>query len=497
MTTTGAAIGIINAVKEQYEQFPYPGYPILAKPIWQDGYLTSSRFAALLAAIHQNLRLKQSLDGQNKIAILGCGDMLPYIFNKWESRKSVVEAIDLSRQNLLRAKVRCALGASFGCKFIEADLQQYLRMQESDSLRHCDAYGVLHHLAEPTLAVETLATKLAPGGTARMMIYNSDARAWIHHFQQAFRLMGLHLTRFHDIHTARRLLIDLSRISVGLRSCLQGMQSILTNDARFVDCFLHPRVVSHGIEDWLHLIESSGLVVSALFDRYAELDHLRNPMLVPPAGDVIKDMAGDLRFSNNLEIHLYRPGIPAVAKWDWEFHILKTKRPPRSWFSFLETKMIPRNLRSRIWLAWLNSLKGPNFAALDAFENSLPVEAWQRLSRLGAVFPGQFSSKQMKESLLAPITPVAPIALVTPATVGLKESPCGKSVVSKESAHNKDLRQMGMPREFEITNLVRSLRLDLEERRQRLIVKRFQSALAACCTLYSAENAIESPGSEP
>jgi SAM-dependent methyltransferase len=466
-TQTAIAENILTRVKEQYERFPYPGYPLWAAPRWQEGYLVSSTTAAVLAANHQNQVLCRSTDSKRKIAILGCGDVLPYLATKWENGRTLLDAVDLSQKNLTRARIRNALSPQ-GCHFIAGDLLHYLSALRDNSLNHCDAYGVLHHLATPSAALSLIATKLTPGGTARMMVYNADARAWIHHLQQAFRQLDLKPTRAADLATARQLITTLARISPALKTCLRGMSGILAHDARFVDCFFHARVVGHSIAEWYQLLQNSGLVVSALFDRYAELDSLANPMASPPTATDLQLRAATGEFANNFEIHVYKPGNTQVSPLSWRQQFLHVKRPPHLWYSYNETQRVPLVMQYTIWWAWIRTLTACRWQSLDKYSSRLPLASWQRLARLGAVFPMQFSDVEFRKELVDPMT-------FAPVRTGDSEAIPPRPIRIEKA------------REVEITQVVTSIRPDLDSRHLALIIMRIEKALRACHLISSHE----------
>src|SRR5690606_12676482 len=91
-------MGILQDVQRLYEVYPYPNYPLLAKPQWEQGYLTCSRFAQRLAGGRQS--------PPRHVLVAGCGEILPYILRKWESPEVQLTCVDLSRRNVARARWR-------------------------------------------------------------------------------------------------------------------------------------------------------------------------------------------------------------------------------------------------------------------------------------------------------------------------------------------------------------------------------------------------------
>lgn len=391
---------ITAAVTRLYEAFPYPRYPLLAKPRWQEGYLTSSAFAARLAGTSPDYGPR----GQADILIGGAGEILPYIIRKWEPFRHRVTCLDLSRTSLRRARLRL-FPIVRPTAFVQADLAQFLA-QSPQRFAHIDAYGVLHHMPEPRAALHALAGALRPGGTARLMVYNSRARAWIRELQRAFALLQVDAYWPLDLNAVRSLLDAARREMPALDTRLSHMgATTLRNDARLVDTFLHAREARLSISDWLNAVTSSGLTLHGLFDRYAELDDLPNPLWRAPQAAELIERANDGRFENNLELFLAKPPLqrPTTpsAQAPLRFFL---KAPPRAWFNYPETRDVSLSLRIRLWHAHVRWVQGGIPLGNAAWLNLLTAAARGRLARLGAILPGMIGVPALELGLIAPLT---------------------------------------------------------------------------------------------
>ncbi|MCX7050275.1 MAG: methyltransferase domain-containing protein, partial [Proteobacteria bacterium] len=169
MTSEGTLTDLVRAL---YERHPYPHYPLLARPRWQEGYLASSAFVARLAA--DVTGTPASKDG-----------------TRLEPGWRRLVSIDLSSRSVNRARLRLAL-ARGKAELRRGDINDYLATGEPGQVfSHIDAYGVLHHLPNPRATLGLIAQRLAPGGTARIMVYNSRARDWIWNLQRFHGLLGI------------------------------------------------------------------------------------------------------------------------------------------------------------------------------------------------------------------------------------------------------------------------------------------------------------------
>lgn len=381
------------SVRALYERFPYPHYPLLAKPRWQEGWLTGSRFNAFLAG-----GLSGSVSGtENKrILIAGCGEILPAVICANEPRSVRIDAVDLSANSLRRALFRCASEVT-RLRLRRADASEWLERHEN-VYDHIDCYGVLHHLADPLASLNRLARALKPGGTARVMVYNTPARTWIHEWQHIFRLLQIKTESKHDIALAMRILGRAGQISEGLGELLARMgPSLLNNETRFADTFLHPREARISPAAWTNGIVSSGLRLSGIFDRYDECDDLANPLWGIDPSIIIQRVNNGL-LENNLEFFLQRSGgAPFERQTLTERHHLPLSfflPAPRTWWATSETNALPYSVRQMIWVYHRRHIAGKSGTLPDAFIKRLGDQALRRLARLGALLPGQLTEDQ-------------------------------------------------------------------------------------------------------
>ncbi|HLP40756.1 MAG TPA: class I SAM-dependent methyltransferase, partial [Fibrobacteria bacterium] len=219
-------------VRAQYEAYPYPRYSLLLPLRPQEAYASNSLFAARLLE-SRGLEPAVRETARPGILIAGCGDVFPYMATFWEPRAHRLIAADLSAASLRRARLRC-LPRPRGFDWRRGSLED-AGFDLPGGLSHIDCYGVLHHLADPAAALRRLAGLLLPGGTARIMVYNSAARTWIRHLQRGFDLLGFATLGEGDVAATRGLLESLAAASPPLRERLSGMRESLANPARLVD----------------------------------------------------------------------------------------------------------------------------------------------------------------------------------------------------------------------------------------------------------------------
>jgi SAM-dependent methyltransferase len=161
------------AVKEQYEQNPYPRWVKLAPP------LKPSTFAEFLQRELPLARLRAPGIGgdDTHILVAGCGTAQEAIEAAREFPGARVLAIDLSAASLAYgARKARELGVE-RIEFAQADILALA------SLARCFdvilAGGVLHHLADPFAGWRVLLALLQPLGVMRVALYSERARAHV------------------------------------------------------------------------------------------------------------------------------------------------------------------------------------------------------------------------------------------------------------------------------------------------------------------------------
>jgi SAM-dependent methyltransferase len=180
-----------EAVREFYQQAPFPAYPPRDSHSWLRARAERSEFARLL---------DRAIPGDARILELGCGTGQMSLFLATAER--VVVGADLARASLLLAE---AARERFGVEralFVETDLRSPgLRTSAFDVVY---SSGVLHHTPDPRTSFASLARLARPGGILVVGLYNAYARL-PHRVRRAVaRLSGLRWVPFDPVLRERR-----------------------------------------------------------------------------------------------------------------------------------------------------------------------------------------------------------------------------------------------------------------------------------------------------
>jgi len=147
---------VSRAVREQYEENPYPRWtkagPPAQTPIAVQG------------------RPGQVID----ILVAGCGTGLSTIELARDARDARILAIDLSVASLCYAKRMAQQFGLANVEFAQADIMKLTSLGRQFDL--IDASGVLHHLADPWQGWQILLALLRPGAVMQVGLYSEQAR---------------------------------------------------------------------------------------------------------------------------------------------------------------------------------------------------------------------------------------------------------------------------------------------------------------------------------
>lgn len=380
---------ITEAVAIQYNSFPYPNYPVFSKPRWQDSYMGSSLFVGNLLYKNTNLipPILEDRNSKKHILVAGCGDTQPYILRKLEPNSFHLDCVDISKSSLRRAALR-TFPYWINLNFIEEDLQLFAR-RNKEVYDHIDAWGVLNHLADCDSTLTALSGALKANGTARVMVYNSGAREWIHHLSSVFKLLDFSPYNHNDLNDARVLIWLLKRHMPDYGRHIEnlGMHTI-KNNAHFVDTFFHVRELRKSISEWFELFRQKGLIPFALWDRNAELDDLPNPLWSMPEAKQLESKVKQGVFTANLEVYLYKEDksfrqessetskISQPSRWKFSF-------PPKVWKNYRELQNLGFFDSLKLWR---NLFKEPLISP-ETKEYLSPEISLKRLARLGILNP--------------------------------------------------------------------------------------------------------------
>jgi SAM-dependent methyltransferase len=190
---------IETAVRQQYEENPYPRWVVAPSPpttMTVDEYLRN-RFPL---APFRPLGDRGGID----ILVAGCGTGEHSIGTARRYKHAKVLAIDLSLSSLTYAQRKTRELGLPNIEYAQADVMALGSIGRSFDV--IDASGVLHHLSDPMAGWRVLLSLLRPGGLMRVGLYSERGRADIVAAQQFIAERGFNATAA-DIRGCRQELL--------------------------------------------------------------------------------------------------------------------------------------------------------------------------------------------------------------------------------------------------------------------------------------------------
>jgi SAM-dependent methyltransferase len=254
-----------NKVRDHYELHPYPRYPLLASVRRCDTY--AMNLQALWARF--NGEFLEAVKG--RILIAGSGSFAPYPM-ALSNPSAKVTALDLSAENLKRARLHCLIHGRRNVNFIQGDILD--QAIAPGPFNFIDSFGVIHHLDDPLSGLRSLERRLVPGGIIRLMVYGRYARQEAESIRRAVKLLGIT-----DLDGLKKLIAK-ARPGGRMREYLENSWEA-RSDSGLADLFLNPCVRTYRIDAFLEMVDRTRLKPllfahrDALPDPSAEIERLR------------------------------------------------------------------------------------------------------------------------------------------------------------------------------------------------------------------------------
>ena len=219
-----------------------------------------------------------------RVLVAGCGTgdgaiMLATQLARAE-RPAEVICLDRSSKALSIAQARAHTRELSNIRFVQASIDA-LDALNLGLFDYIDCCGVLHHLPDPTAALQTLERHLAPEGGMGLMVYAPFGRTGVYMLQDALeKLAPLTHSPQERLDVARRVMRTLPA-TAWLRQNGNFGDHLSGGDAGLYDLLLNPRDRSYTITDFLALLEQAGLEPAALMEpaRYDPALFLPDPRL--------------------------------------------------------------------------------------------------------------------------------------------------------------------------------------------------------------------------
>ncbi len=244
-----------EAVKAQYELWPYPQVPLLAQipreSLWQ------INLNWILAC------LGRQTSSNSKIWIAGCGAFQPYPFSRANPGASIL-ATDFSEASLNQARRRSRFHGLKNLDFAFTDLNDF-KSYPKGPFDFIECYGVLMSLADPGRVLAEFRKRLKPQGVLRIMVYSHYGRQRIFQIQKLAKLLNLGPYELEHPRILKKFMSELPK-NHPLKSTFFDYPDA-KNGPGIVDGFLHASDRGFTGFEISHLLDQAGFEHGFTFHR--------------------------------------------------------------------------------------------------------------------------------------------------------------------------------------------------------------------------------------
>ena len=289
-----------DAVRQQYEELPYPA----RDPADEAKRLIVGSPSHLLEIEHYVFAGRRAGALRALVAGGGTGDGAIMLAQHLAERGSgEVVYLDISGPALAIAKARAEARGLANISFHQGSLLA-IDMLELGRFDYIDCCGVLHHLADPGEGILALGEALAEDGGMGLMLYGGLGRTGVYPLQQALRRLTGGTELAERLSLARRLVNDLPQTNWFRRNSFLG-DHLSGDDAALFDLLLHARDRAYDVSGIAGLAERAGLRLTGFVPpvAYDPTIYLGDPELkdraaaLPPleAAALAEELAGNLK----------------------------------------------------------------------------------------------------------------------------------------------------------------------------------------------------------
>jgi len=255
-----------DAVREQYEDLPYPP----RDPADERKRLVTGSPGHILEIDHYIFAGARDWSQPFRVLVAGggTGDALIMLAQQLKDRGCPAELhyLDLSAASRAIAEERARIR---GLDSIEFHTGSLLDAAELGDFDYIDCCGVLHHLADPSAGFRALAGTLKTDGGIGAMVYGEIGRTGVYHAQDMLRMIAADGPKAERVATARKLVDSLPPTNWLKRNA--AITDYKGEDAALFDMLLHAQDRAYRVPDLAAEMDGAGLrpvafIAPALYD---------------------------------------------------------------------------------------------------------------------------------------------------------------------------------------------------------------------------------------
>lgn len=246
----------LNAVREQYENFPYPP----RDPEDEKKKLVVTGADRLQAISHYCFRGREGFGRDFKALIAGggTGDSAIFLAEQFRYTGAQVYYLDMSRTSMQVAQARARIRGLENIHWVHASI---LDLPELDlpEFNYINCSGVLHHLQDPSGGLVCLRDKLTPDGAMGIMVYGRYGRTAVYQLQELMRLVNANTENMQEkVENTKKMLATLPPENWFVQGKAQQSNDI-NSDIGIYDLFLHSQDRAYTVPQIYEWVESCDL----------------------------------------------------------------------------------------------------------------------------------------------------------------------------------------------------------------------------------------------
>jgi len=267
----------LKAVREQYENYPYPH----ADPEDERRFFRMPYTESLERLNHHCYSGRKNFHKEFHALVAGggTGDAVIALAEQLRGTGNEVTYIDMSEASMKVAQARAEVRGLTNIRWIRDSL---LNIPELDlgKFDYINSSGVLHHLANPDLGLKTLTDALKDDGAMGIMVYAKYGRMAIYMMQEILRMINRNEPNLQkQIDNAKVILGNLPLTNWLFNSSEMILNEIRSGqDVGIYDMLLHTQDRAYSIPELYEYVEKAGLNFLQFFSDHQSIGHqIYNP----------------------------------------------------------------------------------------------------------------------------------------------------------------------------------------------------------------------------
>lgn len=252
--------------RKQYQAFPYP--PRI--PSDENARLIAPMMDCFDVLNHRAFGGCRDFSKGLRVLVAGggTGDSVVFLAEQLRHTQSVIDYVDLSEASMNVAKERAKRRGLQNINWHCGSLLDFSAVADDLRYDYINCSGVLHHLDDPAVGLQSLKALLDEKGAIGVMLYGKHAREGFYQLQSLLKMLNGQNDSFDDrLDVAKSLLSNLPEFNLFSRTASNFSDHTL-GDAGIVDLLLHENDRAFSVLQIYELAETVGLTLNSFVEPH-------------------------------------------------------------------------------------------------------------------------------------------------------------------------------------------------------------------------------------